>query len=103
MQAVLEAARPLADALYDLMREAGGDATPEQRAAFRARLDQAARRIPDKALADEYREVLRGRFYAARRRKPGRPNGRPRRGTGSHGRSAATRRRRPWSSSGPAS
>ncbi len=55
-QAVLDAARPLADALYDLLREAGGDATPEQRAAFRTRLDQAARRIPDKALAGEYRE-----------------------------------------------
>jgi DNA primase len=71
MQAVLQAARPLADALYGLMREAGGDATPEQRAAFLGRLDQAAGRITDKALAAEYREVLRGRFYAARRLKRG--------------------------------
>ena len=60
MQSVLDAATPLADALYDLLREAGGDTTPEQRAAFLTRLDQAARRIPDKALADEYREALRG-------------------------------------------
>jgi DNA primase len=71
MRMVLDAARPLAEALYDLMREAGGEATPEQRAAFLTRLDQAARRIPDKALADEYREALRGRFYAARRRNRG--------------------------------
>ncbi|HUB10670.1 MAG TPA: DNA primase [Acetobacteraceae bacterium] len=66
-EAVLTAARPLADALYDLLREAAGDATPEQRAAFRTRLDQAARRIADKALSDEYLNALRGRFYADRR------------------------------------
>jgi DNA primase len=71
MRAVLDTAVPLADALYDLLREAGGDATPEQRAAFLMRLDQAARRIPDRALADEYREALRGRFYAARRQNRG--------------------------------
>jgi DNA primase len=67
MRTILEAARPLADTLYDLLREASGDTTPEQRAAFLTRLDQAARQIPDKALADEYREAFRGRFYAARR------------------------------------
>jgi DNA primase len=66
-QAVLTAARPLSDALYDLLREASGNATPEQRAAFRTRLDQAARRIPDKTLSDEYLDALRGRFYAERR------------------------------------
>jgi DNA primase len=68
MQAVLVGARPLAEALYDLMREAGGEATPEQRAAFRARLEAAARRIPDRALAGEYRRVLLDRFFAARPR-----------------------------------
>jgi DNA primase len=66
LQTVLNAARPLAVALYDLMREAGGEATPEQRAAFRARLEAAAKRIPDRALASEYRRVLLDRFYAAR-------------------------------------
>ena len=71
MRSVLAAATPLVDALYDLLREAGGDTTPEQRAAFLTRLDQAAGRIPDKALAGEYREALRGRFYAARRRNRG--------------------------------
>ena len=66
MRAVLDAARPLADALYDLLREAAGEATPEQRAALRTRLEAAARRIPDRALASEYRRVLLDRFFAAR-------------------------------------
>jgi DNA primase len=66
MRALLNAARPLAEALYDLMRDAGGDATPEQRAAFRARLEAAAKRIPDRALASEYRRVLLDRFFAVR-------------------------------------
>lgn len=72
-QAVLDNARPLADALYDLLRSAGGEATPEQRAALLRRLDAAARRIPDRALAGEYREALRGKFYAARRLSRGAP------------------------------
>jgi DNA primase len=66
-QAVLEAARPLADALYDLLREAGGEKTPEQRAAFRTRLEEAARRIPDKMLAGEYRRELHNRFFDEQR------------------------------------
>ena len=78
LQTVLNAARPLAVALYDLMREAGGEATPEQRAAFRARLEAAAKRIPDRALAGEYRRVLLDRFYAARS-GPGRRPTAPRR------------------------
>ena len=85
--AVLDAASPLADALYDMLREAGGDATPELRAAFRTRLEEAAKRIPDKSLASEYRGALLDRFFASRRRPPngrhtnGRPtNGRPTKG-----------------------
>ena len=65
-RALLEGAIPLAAALYDLLREAGGEATPEQRAAFRVRLETAARRIPDRALAGEYRRALLDRFYAGR-------------------------------------
>jgi DNA primase len=84
-QAVLDSARPLADALYGLLREAGGEATPEQRAALRARLEAAAARIPDRNLAAEYRRTLLDRFFASRPR-PGRggassggrlPGGRP--------------------------
>jgi DNA primase len=69
-QAVLDAARPLADALYDLLRQDGPKTTPEQRAAFRTRLEDAARRIADKSLAGEYRRVLLDRFFAERRRGP---------------------------------
>ena len=65
-QAVLEAARPLADALFDLLGEAAPQATPEQRAAFRIRLEAAAARIADKTLASEYRRALLDRFFAAR-------------------------------------
>jgi DNA primase len=75
--AVLAAAAPLSDALYDLLRQAGGDATPELRAAFRTRLEEAAKRIPDKSLASEYRGALLDRFFASRKRTP---NGRPGKG-----------------------
>jgi DNA primase len=67
-QAMLDSARPLAECLYDLLHEGMSDATPEQRAAFRTRLEEAAKRIPDKALAGEYRSVLLDRFFASRRR-----------------------------------
>ena len=66
MRAVLSAAVPLSEALYDLLRETGGEATPEQRAAFRARLEAASRRIPDRALAGEYRRTLLDRFFSGR-------------------------------------
>jgi DNA primase len=65
---ILAAARPLEQALHDLSRKAYGQATSEQRAAFCNRLDQAGRRIQDKASADEYRAALRGLFYADWRR-----------------------------------
>jgi DNA primase len=67
MQAVLDAARPLSEALYDLLREAG-DATPEQRAAFRSRLEAAAGHIPDRTLAAEYRRALLDRYFREHRR-----------------------------------
>ena len=95
-QSTLGSARPMAEALYDLLRDAAGGNTPEQRAAFLNRLEQAARRIPDKALASEYREALKGRFYAERRRdraptpgaahRPGSPpRGTPRPQPSAHG------------------
>jgi DNA primase len=68
-QAVLDAARPLADALYDLLHEGCGDDTPEQRAAFRARLEAAARRVADRSLSAEYRNALLGKYFAARSRR----------------------------------
>jgi DNA primase len=71
---VLDTARPLAEALYDLLRDAGGERTPEQRAAFRARLEAACRRIPERTLAKEYRDALLGRYFAGR---PGRAKAAP--------------------------
>ena len=88
LQAVLHAVRPLSEALYDLLREAG-DATPEQRAAFRSRLEAAARRIPDKSLAAEYRRTLLDRYFAEHRR------GDNRRGENVRGQGAKPARHRP--------
>jgi DNA primase len=63
--AVLEAKRPFADAVYDLLAE-GGDGSPEARAAFRQRLEGAAARIGDRTLAREYRAAWLDRFFARR-------------------------------------
>jgi DNA primase len=73
-QGVLDAARPMSDALYGLITEGRPSATPEQRAALRNRLSGVAGTITDKSLAAEYRRVLLDRFFAASRIKPG---GRP--------------------------
>jgi DNA primase len=69
-QAVLDAARPLAEALYGLLTEGRPSATPEQRASLRNRLSGAAGAIQDKALAAEYRRLLLDRFFAASRPQP---------------------------------
>ena len=76
--AILSAARPLGDALFDLLRTSGGDTTPEQRAAFRNRLVAAAGRIADKTLSAEYRRALLDRFFESGRRPV--PSGTERRG-----------------------
>lgn len=76
-QAVLDAARPMSDALYGLITEGRPAATPEQRAALRNRLSGAAGAIADKALGAEYRRVLLDRFFAASRTRPGAPGARP--------------------------
>ena len=67
-QQVLDAAPPLADALYGLLRAAAPLASPEQRAAFRARLEAVAVRIEDRGLAREYRQALLDRFFSESRR-----------------------------------
>ncbi|SHI46545.1 DNA primase [Roseomonas rosea] len=75
-QAVLDAARPLSVALYDLMADGRPLGTPEGRAAFRNDLAAAAGRIPDKALAAEYRRALLDRFFeSARPQRPQRAPG----------------------------
>ncbi len=64
---VLDAARPLDEALFDLLRVTGEDRTPEQLARFRQRLEAAASAIKDRALAGEYRRALLARYFAGRR------------------------------------
>ena len=61
---LLDRARPLAEALFDMVRATVGDGTPELRAAFSARLEASAGLIPDRALGWEYRKLLRARFKA---------------------------------------
>ncbi len=74
-QAVLDAAKPLSEALYELLAEGRPAVTPEQRAGLRARLEKAAALIGDKGLASEYRRALIDRFFASGKRsfggKPG--------------------------------
>jgi DNA primase len=66
-QAALERAEPLAAALYDMVAATAKRGTPEDNAAFLHRLDELAGLIPDKTLASEYRQTLRGRYYEQRR------------------------------------
>lgn len=61
-RAVLVQSRPFSIAAYDLMRQPAGEPTPELRAAFRARLMDAAGRIQDSALAGECRRAWIDRF-----------------------------------------
>jgi DNA primase len=70
--AVLSGARPLHEALYGLLAEGRPTARPEDRAALRTRLEQAAARIADRALASEYRRALLDRFFQdTRAARPG--------------------------------
>jgi DNA primase len=69
-QGVLDAAQSPSEALYDMIRAASGEATPEQRAALRSKLIEAADRIADKSLGGEYRRVLLNRFHGSRQARP---------------------------------
>ena len=73
MTDILAAARPLCDALFDLLRDEAGDSTPELRAALSKRLEAAADRIQDRSLAWEYRTALRARFRERTRPPPRAP------------------------------
>ena len=78
----LAAARPLSEALFDLLAEGRSLATAEARAAFRARLIEAAGTVRDRALAGELRSLLLDRFFQRTRPvrpgRPGQPPPRPR-------------------------
>jgi DNA primase len=67
-QLVLDGAEALVDALYRLLRAQAPQGTPEQRAAFRAKLEEAAARIRDRSLAKEYRRALLARYFEEQRR-----------------------------------
>ncbi len=54
-QAELDRAVSLSDALYNYLRQGGPASTPELRAAFRSRLEEAARLISNKALSEEFK------------------------------------------------
>ncbi|RVT98716.1 DNA primase [Rhodovarius crocodyli] len=69
--AVLDAAKPMDEALFDLLRPQGKLDRPEQRAAFRNKLVEAVAQIPDKSLASEYRRSMLDRFFAMGKRAPG--------------------------------
>jgi DNA primase len=60
----LKNAAPISEALFGMLAEGASSETPESRAVFYKRLEDAAARIPDKALAKEYRAVLIGRFFS---------------------------------------
>ena len=66
LQAVLDAAQSSSEALYHMVRDEVGDATPENRAALRSRLIEASGRIGNKALAWEYRDAVLTRLRASR-------------------------------------
>jgi DNA primase len=74
-QGVLDGARTLGEALFGLVAEGRPMATPEQRAALRHRLEEAAGAIKDRALAAEYRRALLDRFFQATRPQPARQMG----------------------------
>jgi DNA primase len=70
----LATARPLSEALFDLLCERVGDGTPELRAALSNRLEAVADQIQDRALAWEYKATFRARFkerYRAQRPRDG--------------------------------
>ena len=75
-QTVLEGARPVTDALFDILRAQAGGNSPEQRASLRTLLETTAARIGEKFLAQEVRRALLEKFYErpARPARRGAPN-----------------------------
>ncbi|MBW4023608.1 MAG: DNA primase [Proteobacteria bacterium] len=72
----------LGSAIYGLIKDEVGPLSPEGWAQLRNRLDETARTIPDRALADTYRAALRDRWYQDRRQASGAFPGMPRAGGG---------------------
>ena len=64
-------ASPLSDVLFDLLSAGVSNPGPEERAALRRKLVEAAALIPERNLAAEYRSTLLDRFFETFRRKKG--------------------------------
>lgn len=79
MRSVLDGASSLAEELFQLMLAGVQQDVPEQRAAFKKRLEAAAALIADRDLASEYRRALMDRFFASSRRGGKGAAGKPRR------------------------
>jgi DNA primase len=79
----------LGSAIYGLIKDDVRPISPEGWAQLRNRLDETARVIPDRALAETYRNALRDRWYQDRRRASGAVFKAPR---------VATRYGNPWNS-----
>jgi DNA primase len=78
-QTILDTAQPISTALFGLMAEGVGS-SPEQRAGLRTRLETAAGRVADKALASEIRRALLDQFFASRPQNARSASGRPQQG-----------------------
>ncbi|WP_337997577.1 DNA primase [Oleispirillum naphthae] len=63
MEAVLTAARPLADVLWEMTVEGRDLATPERRAALERDIKELAGRIGDDSVRAQYQQELRGRMF----------------------------------------
>lgn len=68
VEALLQSPEPLVDRLWRHERDLSPLATPEQRAAFKQRLLGHAAAIPDRSLAQLYRDEWMDRFHALTRR-----------------------------------
>jgi DNA primase len=79
----------LGSAIYGLIKDEIGPASPEGWARLRNRLDETSKSIPDRALADTYRTTLRDRWYADK-------------GAQSRGAFKQKQDRGPWKSAPPA-
>ncbi len=64
-RAMLETSESISTGLFGLMAEGVGT-SPEERAGLRTRLEAAAARVADKALASEIRRALIDQFYSSR-------------------------------------
>ncbi len=69
-KSLLDAAKPMAEVLYDMLAAQSPGSTPEARATLRHKLVSAADSIPDKVLGAEYRRLLLDRFFETGRRAP---------------------------------